>query len=44
MPPQYDTIRYWVFNVQDEEVNQDNNGEADRMNLEVDSKDEVMHI
>ena len=28
----------------DEEVNQDNNGEADGMNLEVDSKDEVMHI
>jgi len=28
----------------DEEVNQDKNGEADRMNLEVDSKDEVMHI
>ena len=28
----------------DEEVNQHKNGEADRMNLEVDSKDEVMHI
>ena len=28
----------------DEEVYQDKNGEADRMNLEVDSKDEVMHI
>ena len=28
----------------DEEVNQDKIGEADRMNLEVDSKDEVMHI
>jgi len=28
----------------DEEVNRDDNGEADRMNLEVDSKDEVMHI
>ena len=28
----------------DEEVNQDKNGEADEMNLEVDSKDEVMHI
>ena len=27
----------------DEEVNRDNNGEADGMNLEVDSKDEVMH-
>jgi len=27
----------------DEEVNQDKN-EADGMNLEVDSKDEVMHI
>jgi len=27
----------------DEEVNQDKNGEADGMNLEVDSKDEVMH-
>jgi len=28
----------------DEEVNQDKNGEADDMNLAVDSKDEVMHI
>ena len=28
----------------DDEVNQDKNGEVDRMNLEVDSKDEVMHI
>ena len=28
----------------DEEVNQDENGEADGMNLEVDSKEEVMHI
>ena len=28
----------------DEEVNQDENGEADGMILEVDSKDEVMHI
>ena len=28
----------------DEAVNQDKNGEADGMNLEVDSKDEVMHI
>ena len=28
----------------DEEVNQDENGEANGMNLEVDSKDEVMHI
>ena len=28
----------------DEEVNQDKNGEADGLNLEVDSKDEVMHI
>ena len=27
----------------DEEVNWDENGEADGMNLEVDSKDEVMH-
>ena len=27
-----------------EEVNQDKNGEADGMNLEVDSKNEVMHI
>ena len=27
----------------DEEVNQDENYEADGMNLEVDSKDEVMH-
>ena len=26
-----------------EEVNRDENGEADGMNLEVDSKDEVMH-
>ena len=28
----------------DEEMNRDENGEADGMNLEVDSKDEVMHI
>ena len=28
----------------DEEVNRDENGDADGMNLEVDSKDEVMHI
>jgi len=28
----------------DEEVNQDKNGEADGMNLEVDSNDAVMHI
>ena len=28
----------------DEEVNRDENGEGDGMNLEVDSKDEVMHI
>ena len=28
----------------DEEVNQDKNGEADGMNLEVDSKDEMMHL
>ena len=28
----------------DEEMNQDKNGEADGMNLEVDSKDEMMHI
>jgi len=28
----------------DEEVNRDKNGEADGMNLEVDSKYEVMHI
>jgi len=27
----------------DEEVNRDKSGEADGMNLEVDSKDEVMH-
>ena len=27
----------------DEDVNRDENGEADGMNLEVDSKDEVMH-
>ena len=28
----------------DEEVNRDENGLADGMNLEFDSKDEVMHI
>ena len=28
----------------DEEVNRDKNGVADGMNLEVDSKDQVMHI
>ena len=28
----------------DEEVNRDKTGEADGINLEVDSKDEVMHI
>ena len=28
----------------DEEVNRDENGKADGMNLEVDSRDEVMHI
>ena len=28
----------------DAKVNRDKNGEADGMNLEVDSKDEVMHI
>ena len=28
----------------DKEVNRDKNGEADEMNQEVDSKDEVMHI
>ena len=28
----------------DEEANRDKNGGADGMNLEVDSKDEVMHI
>jgi len=28
----------------DEEVNRNKNGETDGMNLEVDSKDEVMHI
>jgi len=28
----------------DEEVNRDKNGEAVGVNLEVDSKDEVMHI
>ena len=27
----------------DDEVNRDDDGEADVMNLEVDSKDEVMH-
>jgi len=28
----------------DEEVNRDKTGDADEMNLEVDSKDEVVHI
>jgi len=28
----------------DEEMNRDNTGEADGRNLEVDSKDEVMHL
>jgi len=28
----------------DEEVNRDKHGEADGVNVEVDSKDEVMHI
>ena len=28
----------------DEEMNRDNSGEADEMNLKVDSKNEVMHI
>jgi len=28
----------------DEEVNRDENGEADGMNLEIDSKDELMHM
>ena len=28
----------------DEEVNRDENGEANEINLEVDSKDEVMNI
>ena len=28
----------------DEEVNRDDNGKADGINLEVDSKDEMMHI
>jgi len=28
----------------DEEVNRDENGEADGINLEVDSKHDVMHI
>ena len=28
----------------DEEVNRDKTGEADEMNLEVDSKDEVVYI
>ena len=31
----------WQVN---EEVNQERTGEADEMNLEVDSKDKVMHI
>jgi len=30
--------------VWDEEVNRDKSGEADGINLAVDSKDEVMHI
>jgi len=28
----------------DEEMNRDNSGEADEMNLKVDSKNEVMHV
>jgi len=28
----------------DEDANRDKNGEADVMNLEIDSKDEVMHV
>ena len=28
----------------DEEVNRDENGEDDGMNLDIDSKDEMMHI
>jgi len=28
----------------DDKVNRDKNGEADKMNLEVDSKDKIMHI
>jgi len=36
---------WWEMGWQvDEEVNRDKTGEADGMNLEVDSKDEVMHI
>ena len=39
--------RVWIMSEMscevDEEVNRDENGEADGMNLEVDSKDEVMH-
>ena len=34
-------MSYWEV---DEEVNRDETGEADGINLEVDSKDEVMHI
>ena len=30
--------------MKDEEVNRDKNGEVDGMNLQADSKDEVMHI
>ena len=40
-------VLYWMMTEMswemDEEVNRDDNGEADGMNLEVDSKDEVMH-
>ena len=35
------TVMGWQV---DEEVNQDENGEAEEMNLEVYSKDESMHI
>ena len=34
-------MSYWEV---DEEVNRDETGEADGMNLKVDSKDKVMHI
>jgi len=41
-------MRVWIMRKMgwqvDKEINRDNSGEADGMNLEVDSKDEVMHI
>jgi len=37
-------VRWHSHESVDEEVNRDKNGEADGMNREVDSKDEVMHM